>query len=130
MDNALSFLGICKKAGKLLTGEDGVAGAARGGDAVLIMTAADTAANTKKRALNLGEWHHVQQVSLPWNKDTLGELLDKRVCAILAITDKGLAAAFLEKLAAQDPTYGAAAELFHEKAARKGRKVYDEISRT
>ena len=125
MDKALSFLGICKKAGKLLAGEDGVSGAARSGEAALIMTASDTASNTTKKALNLSEMGRVPHVRLPWDKDTLGELLDKRVCAIMALTDRGLAAAFAEKLAAQMPEYGATAALLRDKPARKGRKAHD-----
>ena len=110
MDKALSFLGICRRAGKLMIGEDGVSGAARSGQAALIMVAADTASNTRKKAGNLSRWYEVPLVSLPWNKDTLGELLDKRVCAILALTDKGLAEAFRQKLAAQGGPAGAEAE--------------------
>lgn len=124
MDKALNFLGLCKKAGKLLTGEDGVSGAARSGEATLIMTASDTASNTKKKALNLSEWNRTPHIQLPWDKDTLGELLDKRVCAILALTDKGLAAAFLKKLSEQDPAYEQSAKLLNERSKGKGRK-YD-----
>ena len=125
MDKALSFLGMCKKAGKLLTGEDGVSGAARNGEAALIMTASDTASNTTKKALNLSEWGRAPHVRLPWDKDTLGELLDKRVCAILALTDKGMALAFAEKLAAQDPAYAQTAEVLRAASGRKGRKAHD-----
>jgi len=106
MDKALNFLGLCRRAGKLLIGEDGVSGAARSGQAVLLMVASDTADNTRKKAGNLSRWYGIPMITLPWDKDTLGELLDKRVCAILALTDKGLAAAFLEKLAAAHPGYG------------------------
>ena len=126
MDKALSFLGICKKAGRLLTGEDGVAGAARSGEAALIMTASDTASNTTKRALNLSELGGVPHVRLPWDKDTLGELLDKRVCAILALTDRGLAEAFVQKLSAERPEYEAAAARLKEKPSGKRRKAYDD----
>ena len=125
MDKALNFLGMCKKAGKLLTGEDGVSGAARNGEAALIMTASDTASNTTKKALNLSEWGRAPHVRLPWDKDTLGELLDKRVCAILALTDRGMAAAFAEKLAAQDPAYGQTVQALREASSRKGRKAHD-----
>ena len=128
MDKALSFLGLCKKAGKLLTGEDGVSGAVRAGEAVLIMTASDTASNTTKKALNLSEWTHTPHVQLPWDKDTLGELLDKRVCAILALTDQGLAKAFAKKLSEQNPAYEQTAALLSGRSNRKGRKKYDEIS--
>jgi len=125
MDKALNFLGMCKKAGKLLTGEDGVSGAARNGEAALIMTASDTASNTTKKALNLSEWGRAPPVRLPWDKDTLGELLDKRVCAILALTDKGMALAFAEKLATQDPAYAQTAEVLRAASGRKGRKAHD-----
>ena len=125
MDKALNFLGMCKKAGKLLTGEDGVAGAARNGEAALIMTASDTASNTTKKALNLSEWGRAPHVRLPWDKDTLGELLDKRVCAILALTDRGMALAFAERLAAQDPAYAQTAEVLRAASARKGRQAHD-----
>ena len=125
MDKALNFLGMCKKAGKLLTGEDGVSGAARNGEAALIMTASDTASNTTKKALNLSEWGGAPHVRLPWDKDTLGELLDKRVCAILALTDRGMATALAEKLAAQDPAYAQTAEVLRAASARKGRKAHD-----
>lgn len=110
MDKALSFLGLCRRAGKLMIGEDGVSGAARGGQAALLMVAADTADNTRKKAGNLSRWYGIPLVALPWDKDTLGELLDKRVCAILALTDKGLADAFQQKLAAAHPGRGEAAE--------------------
>ena len=100
MDKALSFLGLCRRAGKLLIGEDGVSGAARSGQAVLLMVASDTADNTRKHAGNLSRWYGIPLIALPWDKDTLGELLDKRVCAILALTDKGLAAALQKKLTA------------------------------
>ena len=107
MDKALSFLGICGRAGKLLIGEDGVSGAARSGEAALLMVASDTASNTRKKAGNLSRWYGIPLVELPWDKDTLGELLDKRVCAILALTDKGLAAAFRQKLDARRGTAAA-----------------------
>lgn len=100
MDKVLNFLGLCRRAGKLLIGEDGVSGAARSGQAVLLMVASDTADNTRKKAGNLSRWYGIPMISLPWDKDTLGELLDKRVCAILALTDKGLAAALQKKLSA------------------------------
>ena len=44
MDKALGFLGICRRAGKLLIGEDGVSGAARSGEARLLMTASGSTA--------------------------------------------------------------------------------------
>lgn len=101
--------------------------AARKGSAVLIMTAADTAHNTQKKAENLSAWNGTALTRLPWDKDTLGELLDKKVCAILALTDRGLAEAFMDKLAAQNPGREEAEKKVTEKTVRRGRKVNDQI---
>ena len=50
MDKVLNFLGMCKRAGSLVTGEDGALGAVRSGEAKLVMLAADAAENTSKKA--------------------------------------------------------------------------------
>jgi ribosomal protein L7Ae-like RNA K-turn-binding protein len=125
VDKALNFLGICKKAGVLMTGENGVGSAARSGKAVLIMTASDTAQNTLKKAKNLAEMSNALLLALPYEKDALGELLGKNVCALIAITDKGLAAAFADKLAAEygTPEYIEILAALKVKSARRGRKI-------
>ncbi len=127
MDKALNFLGICKKAGALMIGENGVGGAARSGKAALIMTASDAAQNTQKKAKNLAEISEAALLALPFGKDLLGNLLNKKVCALTAITDMGLAAAFAEKLAVEypDPEYERVAEALRARSARKGRKLND-----
>ncbi|MBO4331393.1 MAG: hypothetical protein J5827_04900 [Oscillospiraceae bacterium] len=89
------------------------------------MTASDAASNTCKKAANLSALNGTQPVSLPWDKDTLGELLDRRVCAILALTDRGMAEAFMQKLAAQLPQYAQTAAAMKEKTVRRGRKFND-----
>ena len=129
MDKAYNFLGLCKKAGALLTGEDGVGGAARNGKATLIMTASDTAQNTSKKATNLAELSGAVFLRLPYDKDSLGELLNKNVCAIMAVTDLGLATAFADKLAAEyeTPEYTEVLSALRAKSVRKGRKVNDKI---
>ncbi len=129
VDKAFNFLGICKKAGALLTGENGVGGCARNGRAVLIMTASDTAQNTIKKAKNLAEISGAALLALPYSKDSLGELLDKRVCALMTITDTGLAAAFADKLAAEyaAPEYTDISAALKVKSAKKGRKANDKI---
>lgn len=123
MDKTMNFLGLCKRAGALVTGEDGVNGAARSGEAKLVMTAADTAENTREKAEYIAGLCSVTAIRLPYDKDSLGELLGKRVCAVLAITDKNLAKAFLQKLAADDGTYAPAAQTLQERLkSRKERR--------
>ena len=128
MDKTLNFLGLCKRAGALVTGEDGVSGAVRSGAAKLLMTAADTAENTRGKAESLARQCGVTAIRLPYDKDGLGELLGRRVCAVLAITDKNLAKAFMQKLAAADGGYAPAAEALEErlKSRRERRRALAE----
>ena len=105
MDNTLNFLGLCKRAGSLVTGEDGALGAVRSGEAKLLLLASDAAQNTSGKAAHYAELCSVCLVRLPYDKDTLGDLLARRVCAVMAITDKNFAKSFLEKLTAAYPAY-------------------------
>jgi len=97
-DKILSFIGLCKKAGKLEIGEESVGIAQRHGKAKLILVASDAASGTAKRAANYSEWGNLPLITLPYDKDTLGDMLGKRVCAVLAITDKSMAKSFIEKI--------------------------------
>ncbi len=137
MDSALNMLGMCKKAGALETGEEPCGSVVRAGKAVLLMTASDAGHGAQKRAENYSEWGGAPLITLPYDKDTLGDLLGKRVCAILAITDGGLAASFMKKLSAAHEGYSEAAAAVTKTAekqqarrrasadGRKGRKAHD-----
>lgn len=96
-DKILSFLGLCLKAGKLEIGEESVRAAQRGGKAKLILLAVDTSAGTAKRAENYSRWGNIPLIRVKYSKEELGEMLGKRVCAVLAVTDKGMAKAMLVK---------------------------------
>ena len=123
MDKVLNFLGMCKRAGALVTGEDGALGAARSGEARLMMLASDAAENTSKRAEFYAESCGLVLVRLPYSKDALGDILGRRVCAVMAVTDKNFARSFLEKLAAQLPDYKPALEELTERLkSRKERR--------
>lgn len=124
MDKTMNFLGLCKRAGALVTGEDSVGAAARSGSARLVMTASDAAENTRGKAEHIAAVCGVTALRLPYDKDSLGELLGRRVCAVLAITDKELAKAFAQKLAADNGDYAPAAKALEErlKSRRERRK--------
>lgn len=123
MDKVLNFLGLCKRAGSLVTGEDGALGAARSGEARLVMLASDAAENTSKKAGFYAETCGVILVRLPYDKDTLGDMLGRRVCAVMAITDKNFARSFLEKLSSGHPGYQPALEELTERLkSRKERR--------
>jgi len=100
-DRILNFLGLCKKAGKLEIGEESAGVAQRQGKAKLILVASDASPSTLRKAQNYAEWGGVPLLILPYDKDTLGEMLGKRVCAVLAVTDKGFSKAIQEKIKTQ-----------------------------
>lgn len=105
MDKLLNFLGICKKAGAIEIGEETVGAVVRKGRAFLILTASDAAKNAVKKAENYTEWGGCILVRLPYTKQTLGEMLGKRACAIMAVTNLSMAMGLAEKLAAENERY-------------------------
>lgn len=113
MDRILHLLGIARKAGRLEVGEEPVAAAARAHQARLILTAADGAENSIRRAAHFAQAGKVPVLSTPYTKGELGGTVGRSVCTMLALTDVGLAAAIAGKLAQDDPEGcgGAAAEL-------------------
>ena len=101
-DNALSLLGLALRGGNLAVGEEPVAEACKAGRARLVMSAADAARNSADRAARMAEHGGVPWICLPWDKETLGGALGRRLCATAALTDRGLAGALAQKLAARD----------------------------
>ena len=54
MDRRMGTLGLCMKAGRLTTGEDGVLKAIRDGKAKTVILAKDASANTSKKNKQFG----------------------------------------------------------------------------
>ena len=102
-DSALSLLGLALRGGNLAVGEEPVREACRARRAALVLAAADAAENSSDRARRWAEEGGAAWARLPWDKETLGSALGRRLCAVAALTDRGLAAAFAEKLADREP---------------------------
>ena len=119
MDNVLHLLGIARKAGRLEVGEEPVGASARARQAKLILVAADAAENSARRAAHFAQGGRVVCLTCPYSKGELGAAVGRSACAMLALTDAGLAGALVEKLAARDPVrYGSAAAELSEQARR------------
>lgn len=103
MDNILHLLGIARKAGRVEVGEEPVGAAARAHQAKLILTAADGADNSLRRAEHFAEAGKVPVLPTPYTKEELGGIVGRSACTMLAITDVGLAAAVAEKLVQNAP---------------------------
>ena len=101
-DNALNLLGLALRGGNLAVGEEPVREACKTRRAVLALTAADAADNSADRVRRWAEAGGAPQVRLLWDKETLGAALGRRLCAVAALTDRGLAAALAEKLVRTD----------------------------
>lgn len=106
----LSLLGLALRGGRLAVGEEPAALAAKAGQARLLLTASDASGNTLRRAEHLAQEGHCLFLTLPFSKAELGGALGRGSAAIAALTDLGLAAAAVERLAQLDPErYGEAA---------------------
>jgi ribosomal protein L7Ae-like RNA K-turn-binding protein len=102
MDKALGYLGLMRKANAVAIGETDTGAAAKSGKAVLICLASDASDNAAKRAETFAYARAVPVVRLPYEKQTISELVGKAGCSMLAMTDLGFAAAFAAALADGD----------------------------
>lgn len=122
MDKAQGYLGLARKAGLLVTGEDGCADAVSGGKARLLLLAGNASPSTARRAQKLLEGHRAPLETLPWDKEALSAMLGRRGCAMLCFTDLPLASRFASAMAEEMPQWGDTAALLarrEEKAARR-----------
>ena len=128
MDPILSMLGICRKAGKIQPGEEPVDAAVRARDARLLLLAADAADNTARRCARFAEVGQCLWLRIPESKYELGRALGRGSCAVLAVTDTGLALAVARRLAERDPEkYGEAAEKLAVKAQRARERQAEQL---
>ena len=117
MDSVLHLLGIARKGGRIEVGEEPAGAAARARQAKVLLVACDAAENSVRRAEHFAQAGQVPLIQLPHSKGELGQAVGRISCAMLALTDVGLAAAVLEKLAVTRPAeYGAAAQQLRERA--------------
>lgn len=118
-DRILSLLGLSLRGGNLAVGEEPVDAAARAKDARLLLLAADSADNTRRRCEHMALAGNCLWVRLPCTKEQMGRALGRTSVALAAVTDIGLASALAKLLAELDPVqYGDTAERMAEKARR------------
>ena len=123
MNNTLHMVSIAKKAGRLEIGEEPVGASARAKQAKLILVAADAAENSVRRAEHFAEQGNVPWLRTPFTKEELGGTVGRASCAMLAVTDTGLACAVAAKLAAGNPeAYGEVAQQLAEKAQKAAQR--------
>lgn len=103
--NTLGLLGLAHKAGKLRSVRSRWR-SLRARHAKVVLLASDAAENTVRRAQQFSQTAKAPCVTAPFSKAELGWQLGRTSCAMLAITDNGMAASLLEKLAPGGPRRG------------------------
>ena len=122
-DPILNTLGLARRGGSLAIGEEPVEEACKSRKANVVFLAADAAENTARRTERLAGENNVPLVILPREKSELGFALGRSTCAMVAVTEAGLAASVLRRLAQSDPErYGQTAAELEEKAQRIQRR--------
>ncbi|WP_044913701.1 L7Ae/L30e/S12e/Gadd45 family ribosomal protein [Butyrivibrio sp. WCE2006] len=104
-DNKIySLLGLCQKAGKLVSGEFAVENAIKSGKACMVFVSVDASQNTGKKFRDKCEYYNVPFFMFG-DKEKLGHAIGKEVRTSIAITDNGFAKSFQKNLRG-DEQYG------------------------
>lgn len=115
----MHLLGLARKAGRIEVGEEPAGAACRARKAKLLILAADAADNTARRAEHFAQAGNILFIRTPFTKDEIGGAVGRGSCAMAALTDAGMAASLLKKMAAADPArYGEAAAALDAKAKK------------
>lgn len=118
-DAALRLLGLARKAGRVEVGEEPALAACRSRKARLLLLARDAADNTARRAERFAQAGNTVCVRVPFTKEQMGGAVGRGSCAMAALTDAGMAASLLNRLAAAEPErYGEAAAALDRKAQK------------
>ena len=115
MSNALNYMALARKAGRIELGEEPVGSAAR----------ADASDHTWRRAKSFVAGTQQQCVRVPFDKDALGQAIGRSALAIAAFTDPALALAFLKALG-QDEAYKEAIENLDKRTKRVQQRQAEE----
>lgn len=98
------LLGLCKKAGKLISGTDMVLEAVRSSKRkpFLVLLSEDASANTLKKVRNCCSFYDAKLIKLSIDGETLARCVGKTgTIALVAIIDKGFADALEKQLSAK-----------------------------
>ena len=94
-DRVISLLGLTAKAGKAASGEFACEKAVKTGTARLLVVAADSSGNTRKKFEDMCRFYETPLLFYA-DRDALGQGIGKDYRACVAVLDEGLAAAILK----------------------------------
>ncbi len=117
--NVLNLLGLARRGGNLALGEEPVGEVCKLHKARAVFLANDAGDTISRRAAHMAEAGNAPLVPLPWSKAEIGMALGRSTCALLALTDQGLASAVVSRLAQSDESLQPLAEALNRKTARQ-----------
>lgn len=88
--NVFNLLGLAMRAGKIVSGEDGVLDVIRSGQASLVILSEDASENTRKRILDKCSSYQIDCLEFG-DRARLGHAIGKWERVVLAVTDQGFA---------------------------------------
>ena len=98
-DKALSYIGICKKAGRIVIGTEMTCAAMKEAKIRLAVYSADASDNTKKRVTDRCAYYGVRCAEGAFTSGALGGTVGSHGdVAVVGITDEGLANAILNSI--------------------------------
>ena len=97
-NKALGYLGLARRGGNIVIGEEPVGAACRASHARLMILAKDAADNTYRRARSFAASGKPPVLKVPFTKEDLGNALGCNACAMAAFIDVALALAFVKAL--------------------------------
>lgn len=100
-----SFLGLAKKAGKVISGDESCEKAIKSGKVELIIVAKDASPNTSKKFMDMCSYRHLNFRTFGI-KEELGRMLGKDVRSVVAIVEKGFAGRMIELIDSESTELG------------------------
>ena len=100
-----SLLGLCQKAGKLVSGEFSVENSIKSGKAAFVIVSRDASENTAGKFRNKCEYYGVP-MAVFGDKELLGHAIGKEVRTSIAITDNGFAKTLQKNLELEEQDGG------------------------
>lgn len=92
-----SFIGLARKANKVLSGDDTCERALKAGKVELIIIACDASDNTKKKFIDACNYRNVS-IRIFGKKEYLGRFTGKNVRSVIAILEKGFSKRLVEMI--------------------------------
>jgi ribosomal protein L7Ae-like RNA K-turn-binding protein len=105
LNKIYSFLGLAKKAGKLIAGEEACERALKSEKVHLIIVSSDASDNTKKKFTDKSKYRDVE-IRFFGEKELIGRYVGKEIRSVVAILEVGFANRLMEMIDGSNNEFG------------------------